>query len=176
MANEDSAGEIMLMGSVVNTFLAYYDWSTIMITCEQQIIQAGTQDYSIPQSMYLYDGLDTEAEIFYPDSNYEYFLNTKVNVNGTPESLINALIAYSAIPADVNVLSFDAEDRVLNLSKSFADALLAADEQYEQMLMGSLVNTFVTYYSLENITILSDGEYCVSQRNIYDAPLSFFYL
>ena len=54
--------------------------------------------------------------------------------------------------------------------------LLAADEQYEQMLMGSLVNTFVTYYSLENITILSDGEYCVSQRNIYDAPLSFFYL
>lgn len=176
LANEDSAGEIMLMGSVVNTFLAYYDWSTIMITCEQQIIQAGTQDYSIPQSMYLYDGLDTEAEIFYPDSNYEYFLNTKVNVNGTPESLINALIAYSAIPADVNVLSFDAEDRVLNLSKSFADALLAADEQYEQMLMGSLVNTFVTYYSLENITILSDGEYCVSQRNIYDEPLSFFYL
>ena len=60
--------------------------------------------------------------------------------------------------------------------ESFADALLAADEQYEQMLMGSLVNTFVTYYSLENITILSDGEYCVSQRNIYDAPLSFFYL
>ena len=44
LANEDSAGEIMLMGSVVNTFLAYYDWSTIMITCEQQIIQAGTQD------------------------------------------------------------------------------------------------------------------------------------
>ncbi|MDO4567617.1 MAG: GerMN domain-containing protein [Clostridia bacterium] len=171
-----SMGEVLIMGSIVNTFLVYYELNDITVTCDGEYVMGIYADFSGPQVFYAMGGLGTQAEVFYPDSNGEYFLRTTVNVDGTPQSLVDALISYGALGSNVRVVGFNQVTRTLDLSVEFGDAVLVADEQAERMLLGAVVNTFLTYYGFDSILLLSDGEYIESPRTVYEDPLSFYYL
>lgn len=48
MSSTGTAGENMLMGALVNTFLDYYEKESISVTVQGQVIETGNNEYSQP--------------------------------------------------------------------------------------------------------------------------------
>lgn len=124
-----------------------------------------------------------EVQLYLPNENVDGFdIVTETATDDLltlPNQLIAALVEHGALPSGTSVLSFDMTKSIppqlrLNLSAEFKDALLRTGTSGEYMLMGSVVNTFLTAYDAEQIVLLSEGETIESGHNVYDQPLTFF--
>ena len=118
--------------------------------------------------------------IFVPDENAENF-NTIPTVISTAdaEEIVMLLIEHSILNIDISLNSAEIVGKQLNLdfSQTFADQLKTYGTSGERMMMGCVVNTFLSAYDaydVESVYITVDGEILESGHVIYDFPMSFF--
>lgn len=140
---------------------------------------------------------EAEATLYLPNANADGFDTVTETVQATPQGLVDALIAHKALPEGVTVNDFRMENDgtettdgegddasvsytpgdshiFLDLSQSFADAAGSTGTAGETMLLGSLVNTMLTYYSAVDLTLTIDGAVLETGHNVYDTPFTLF--
>lgn len=120
---------------------------------------------------------ETKVLIYYGNADADGFEQKEVMIKGlTPENLIGELRKLSVVSIDTEVKSFeqDGKNLKLDLSKGFSGYLNMMGTSGEYIVMGGLVNTFLTAYDGENILITVEGETLETGHTSYEAPLVFF--
>ncbi len=121
---------------------------------------------------------DVELVVYAPDSSASGFVENYVTVPQLDaDTILSQLIALEVLPQDCAIVSFDASQGsalTLDLTGSFASHLGSMGSSGEYVILGSVVNTFLTAYNAETITITVDGQVLETGHNVYDAPLEFF--
>lgn len=120
---------------------------------------------------------ETKVLIYYGNADADGFEQKEVMIKGlTPENLIGELRKLSVVSIDTEVKAFeqDGKNLKLDLSKGFSGYLNMMGISGEYIVMGGLVNTFLTAYDGENILITVEGETLETGHTSYEAPLVFF--
>ena len=78
----------------------------------------------------------------------------------------DATVSYT--PCDSQIL--------LDVFQAFGDAAASTGTAGETMLLGSLVNTMLTYYNAETLTLTVDGAVLETGHNVYDTPFTLMEL
>lgn len=115
-----------------------------------------------------------DAFLYYPDTEFNHMLETTRTITDSPQGIIDALTDLGSIPQGVTVRSFDLSSGTLDLSKEFGDALKSTGTSGEYFFMGCTVNSFLKHYSLEDLTVLCEGEIIETGHSVYDEPLGFY--
>jgi len=115
--------------------------------------------------------------IFVPDENAESFntIPTIIDVLDA-ELILEMLITNSMLNEGISLNSAELVDTQLNLdfNQAFLDQLLTYGTTGERMMIGCVVNTYLSIYDAETVYITVDGEIMESGHVIYDFPMEFF--
>ena len=115
--------------------------------------------------------------IFVPDENAEsfYTIPTIIDVLDA-ELILKMLIDNSILNEDIALNSAELVDSQLNLdfNQAFLDQLLTYGTAGERMMIGCVVNTYLSIYEAETVYITVNGEIMESGHVIYDFPMKFF--
>lgn len=136
---------------------------------------------------------EMEADLYLPNDSADGFMVVRETVEASPEGLVDALTAHGVLPEGTAVLRFESQsdgqetregDMVsyevgkvsltLDLSEEFLPAVTSTGTAGETMVLGSLVNTFLTAYHGETLTLTCGGEAVETGHAIYDEALTFF--
>lgn len=115
--------------------------------------------------------------IFVPDENAENFNTIPTIIDVLDADLIlEMLIANSMLAEGIELNSAELVDTQLNLdfNQAFLDQLLTCGTAGERMLMGCVVNTYLSVYDAETVYITVNGEIMESGHVVYDFPMEFF--
>lgn len=122
--------------------------------------------------------------VYAPDDMAEGFVTTEAAVTAvTEEEILNQLALAGVVPGDVAVNTLetavrsDAPDTVhlnVDFNAAFRDFLFTQGTAGEYVTIGSVVNTFLTAYGADSMTITVEGEALETGHSVYDAPLSLF--
>jgi len=74
----------------------------------------------------------------------------------------------------VQARSLDQTTRTLDMNTAFAHALNGLGTSGEWLLLGSVVNTFLTFYGWESMYVTVNGQVIDTGHNIYDEALTYF--
>ena len=112
--------------------------------------------------------------VYTPDENLIGFIATEVIASR--ESALDALIAAGVLNENIAVNSVGLDGKLLkmDLNSAFADLIKQQGTSGERMVMGSLVNTYLSAYQAETVLITVDGQILESGHVIYDFPIGFF--
>ena len=142
---------------------------------------------------------EAEATLYLPNDNADGFETVTETVQTNPQGLVDALIAHDALPEGVTVNDFRMEDNgtettegegddasvsytpgdsqiFLDVSQAFGDAAATTGTAGETMLLGSLVNTMLTYYNAQTLTLTVEGAVLETGHNVYDTPFTMMEL
>lgn len=115
--------------------------------------------------------------VYGSDDNAEKFVLSYATVDElTPDNVLNALINNGTVDSKAEVLNFDGSDPAnvkLDLNDVFQTQAASLGTSGEYMLLGSLVNTFLTAFGGEAMTITINGSPLETGHNVYDSPLEF---
>lgn len=95
-----------------------------------------------------------------------------IQATSLAEDIMEQLVQASALPEGVRVLSM--EGGVLDLSSEFLTFLNTMGTSGEYVVMGSVVNTYLTAFGLDRITITVEGKVPETGHSIYDEPLRMY--
>lgn len=116
--------------------------------------------------------------IFYlPNESVDGFIEANATIEQLiPEGVLLILQVNGVVDLDVAINSAVMQGRQLNLdlNQAFLDQLLTTGASGEKMLVGSIVNTFLSAYGAETVMLTVNGEIIDSGHTIFDAPLSKF--
>ena len=112
--------------------------------------------------------------VYTPDENLIGFIATEVTASR--ESALDALIDAGVMNEGiaVNTVELDGKLLKLDLNSAFADLINQQGTTGERMVMGSLVNTYLSAYQSETVLITVEGQILESGHVIYDFPMGFF--
>lgn len=96
----------------------------------------------------------------------------EVNMNVLVEKLIEVGVLNERV--FIGSMRIDGEHLILNFGPAFADQLDTAGTAGERMLMGSVVNTFLTAFDAETVSVRVDGQILETGHVVYDEPMGFF--
>ena len=131
--------------------------------------------------------------LYLPNDTADGFVETEETVGGDAQAIVDALIAHGAVPEGTAVLDFSLDDNGtettdgetvsyeagdtlhidLDVSAEFQTGLSGMGTSGETMMLGSLVNTLLTAYNADTITVTVAGAPLETGHNIYDEPLTF---
>jgi len=117
------------------------------------------------------------AVIYYGNIQADGFDQKEVEISElSPENLIDELAKVNVVSIDTEVNSFEQEGKSLklDLSKGFSQYVNMMGTSGEYIVMGGLVNTFLTAYEGEDILITVEGKTLETGHTLYDKPLNFF--
>ena len=116
--------------------------------------------------------------IYHGNANADGFETTEFEVEAmNTDVLMEKLIEVGALNEDVVLGSMQFKDGglVLNFNDAFADQLNTMGTSGERMMVGSVVNTFLTAFNkVDKVSILVGGQTVESGHVIYDEPMGFF--
>ena len=117
--------------------------------------------------------------LFLPNENVDGFLKTTVEVPQITEAvLVEQLIAVGVLTEgiQINTLSYDAGAKHLkaDFNDSFRLLLQTMGTSGEYMIIGSVVNTFLSAFDADTISVTVDGNVLETGHCVYDQPLSFY--
>ena len=125
--------------------------------------------------------LPTEASIplniYIPDENAESFLTIPAVIETLDGAkILELLIENSVLNEDIILNSAELSDSQLNLdfNQAFLDQLLTYGTAGERMMIGCVVNTYLSAYDAETVYISVNGEVMESGHVVYDFPITFF--
>ncbi len=116
--------------------------------------------------------------LYLPDEQGEAVVptQTEVSFGGQDEAaaLLAALVGEGVLPAEVAVGSLTREEGnlTLDLNSAFAEALSASGSTGENMIMASVVDTYLAYYGAASLLITVDGGTLETGHAIYDEPFT----
>lgn len=117
------------------------------------------------------------VNIYVPDENAVSFDIVRANVYELDPFLITALlIEHSMLNEDICLNRAEIVDNQLNLdfNQAFSDQLNTYGTSGERMMMGCVVNTFLSVFDVEFVYITVDDEILESGHAIYDFSMGFF--
>ena len=93
----------------------------------------------------------------------------------TAEILVEKLIEAGALNEGVilNSMEADGGQLTLDFKSAFADQLNTMGTSGERMMMGSVVNTFLTAFDAASVSVRVDGQILESGHVVYDEPMGF---
>lgn len=112
--------------------------------------------------------------VYVPDEQGETLTPVGADAeDDSDQALVDALIAAGSLPEGVAVNSSSTADGVLTLdmNAAYGEALRSSGTTGENMLIYSLVNTFVQARGVDSVIITVDGAPLESGHEIYDYPL-----
>ncbi|MDO4270557.1 MAG: GerMN domain-containing protein [Eubacteriales bacterium] len=112
--------------------------------------------------------------VYVPDEQGETLTPVGASAeDDSDQALVDALIASNSLPDGVEVQSSKTENGVLTLdmNAAYGDAVRSSGSTGENMLIYSLVNTFIQARGVDKILITVDGAPLESGHEIYDYPL-----
>ena len=94
----------------------------------------------------------------------------------TAQALVDLLIEQKIIPEGTRVRNFKRSSGIitLDLSKEFEEQAQSLGSTGEYVLVGSLVNTFLTTYEAQGMDLTTEGRDLATGHNVYDYTLGFF--
>lgn len=114
--------------------------------------------------------------LYYGDQNAETFLYEEVQVPVIDETVVmEKLIAAGVLPEGTVINTFAAAGSQLNIdfNDAFLTYLSSMGTAGERMLVGSVVNTFLSAYDAHSVFFTVGGEIVESGHVIYDFPIEF---
>ena len=134
-----------------------------------------------------------ETDLYLPNETADGFLVEQETVEASAQGIVDALIANGVVPEGTAVEAFSLENDgtetregdvvryevgetsiALDLSEEFLAAVAETGTTGETMVLGSLVNTMLTAYNAETLTLTCGGAAVETGHVVYDRPLSFF--
>lgn len=115
--------------------------------------------------------------LYLPDDNAEFFVPTEIQVPHVDElAIVQNLKIQNVLKDEVELLNFGMEDKNLTLdfNAAFGQQINSMGTAGERMILGSVVNSFLTAFDAETVTITVEGNVLESGHAIYDEPLGFF--
>ena len=131
--------------------------------------------------------------LYLPNDTADGFDTVEETVEASPQGIVDALIAHGVLPEGVTVDAFETmSDGVetqegdvvsyevgelsitLDLSEEFLSAVTGTGTAGETMVMGSLMNTMLTAYNAQTLTLTCGGEVVETGHAVYDEPMTFF--
>lgn len=112
--------------------------------------------------------------VYVPDEQGETLTPVGADAeDDSDQALIDALITAGSLPEGVAVNSSSTADGVLTLdmNAAYGEAVRSSGTTGENMLIYSLVNTFVQARGVDSVIITVDGAPLESGHEIYDYPL-----
>ena len=112
--------------------------------------------------------------VYVPDEQGETLTPVGTDAeDDSDQALVDALITAGSLPEGVAVNSSSTTDGVLTLdmNAAYGDAVRSSGTTGENMLIYSLVNTFVQARGVGSVIITVDGAPLESGHEIYDYPL-----
>ena len=141
-------------------------------TPEETMPQETMQETTIPEVTVP----EIAVNIYVPDENAESFYTIRANIPELNANLIlELLIEYSMLNPGISLNSAELIDSQLNLdfNQPFLDQLYTYGTSGERMMIGCVVNTFLSIYCAESVFITVNGQIIESGHVIYDFPLGF---
>ena len=119
--------------------------------------------------------------LFLPNENADGLLKTTVEVPQVTEAVIVEQLILAGVLSEgtrINTFAYDADAKSLktDFNEPFRLLLQTMGTSGEYMIMGSVVNTFLTAFDAETISITVDGNVLETGHSVYDLPLSFYYI
>ena len=114
--------------------------------------------------------------IYHGNENADGFETTEFEVEEMNMNvLVEKLIEVGVLNEDVFITSMriDGENLILNFGPAFADQLNTMGTSGERMLVGSVVNTFLTAFDAGTVSVRVDGQILESGHVVYDEPMGF---
>lgn len=117
------------------------------------------------------------VNIFVPDENAENFHTIPTVIpEQDADQIVALLIEQSVLDEGITLNSIELSGTQLNLdfNQAFLDQLYTYGTAGERMMIGCVVNTFLSAYNAETVYITVNGETMESGHVIYDFPMEFF--
>lgn len=114
--------------------------------------------------------------LYYGDENAENFLSEEIQVPEIDEIVVtHQLISAGVLPEGVavNSLSLDGTQLNIDFNAPFLEHLNTMGTSGERILIGSVVNTFLSAYQAETVMLTVGGETVESGHVVYDFPIEF---
>lgn len=114
--------------------------------------------------------------IYTPNENADGFYDTVILVDErNAQNIVAELIKENVLNEGIAVNSenLDGAQLQLDFNSAFRDQLVTYGTAGEKMMIGSVVNTFLSAYGAETVMITVDGEILESGHMIYDFPITF---
>ena len=115
--------------------------------------------------------------IYVPDENAENFNTIPTTIDALDaEIILEMLIENRMLNEDIELNSVELVDSQLKLdfNQAFLDQLLTYGTAGERMMIGCVVNTYLSAYDAETVYITVNGKIMESGHVVYDFPMEFF--
>ena len=116
-------------------------------------------------------------QIYIPTENADGFVSEVLSVSEiTPESVLEELQNHKVLPENVIINRLEVAGTQLNLdfNQAFADVVCSTGTAGEMMIIGSVVNTYLSAYQssqVDCVIITVEGSVWESGHVIYDEPI-----
>ncbi|MDO5399840.1 MAG: GerMN domain-containing protein [Eubacteriales bacterium] len=115
--------------------------------------------------------------LYLPDDNAEKLETKEVTVPAlSDEAILEQLTLEGVLNQDVqiNTFSADSPQLAIDFNAAFGTLVGSMGTAGETMILGSVVNTFLTAYQGETLKLTVNGSPLETGHSVYDAPLSFY--
>ncbi|MDR1765025.1 MAG: GerMN domain-containing protein [Lachnospiraceae bacterium] len=147
--------------------------------------QGGSGDGGSGSSVGATDGADdippeekylNPVVLFLPNESADGFTVRGELTDGTAQHIVSLLVEDGGLPQGCGILSLqiNGKSAVADMNSAFAAAIKETGTAGEYVRLGSLVNTLLTYYRLDSITVIAEGEVIETGHEVYNYALAFF--
>jgi hypothetical protein len=119
---------------------------------------------------------DKPVALYLPNDNADGFVVYAAMTDGSAEHIVSLLVDKDALPAGCELLDFSVSGNSASadMNAKYGQAVSSTGTAGEYMMIGSVVNTLLTFFELEEITLTIEGQVLETGHSIYDFPLRFF--
>jgi hypothetical protein len=114
--------------------------------------------------------------LYLPNVNADGFVTKAAMTDGTAEHIVSLLTDNKALPDGCALLSFTPDGKggaAADMNAAYGQAI-GEGTTAEYLRLGCVVNTLLTFFELDEITITVEGGTAETGHEIYDYPLRFY--
>ncbi|MDR3288628.1 MAG: GerMN domain-containing protein [Peptococcaceae bacterium] len=120
--------------------------------------------------------LNQAVALYLPNDNADGFITTTTATDGTAAHIVALLVDGKALPPGCALNDFavtGGKSCRADMNAAYGESL-GAGTSAEYLRLGSVVNTLLTFYELDEITVTIDGNPPETGHDLYDYPLRFY--